>query len=57
VLESGREEGSLAFEQPAADAARLIVSALEGAMLVSRPFADAARFDAAAGALLSSLAS
>lgn len=57
VLESGRREGSLTFDQPAADAARLVVSALEGAMLVSRPFADAARFEAAAGALLKSLSS
>lgn len=55
VLESGRREGSLSFDQPAPDAARLIVSALEGAMLVSRPFADSARFEAAAGALLTSL--
>jgi TetR/AcrR family transcriptional repressor of nem operon len=57
VLESGRRDGSLTFEQPAADAARLIVSALEGAMLVARPFADATRFDTAADALLRSLAS
>ena len=55
VLESGRRDGSLSFDQPAPDAARLIVSALEGAMLVSRPFADSARFDATAGALLKSL--
>lgn len=55
VLDSGRRDGSLSFDQPAPDAARLIVSALEGAMLVSRPFADSARFEAAAGALLKSL--
>lgn len=55
VLETGRRDGSLSFDQPAPDAARLIVSALEGAMLVSRPFADSARFEAAAGALLKSL--
>jgi TetR/AcrR family transcriptional repressor of nem operon len=55
VLENGRREGSLSFEQPPADAARLIVSALEGAMLVSRPFADARRFEAAADGLLKSL--
>jgi TetR/AcrR family transcriptional repressor of nem operon len=55
VLERGRRDGSLSFDQPAPDAARLIVSALEGAMLVSRPFADSARFEAAAGALLKSL--
>jgi TetR/AcrR family transcriptional repressor of nem operon len=56
VLESGRRDGSLAFEQAASDAARLIVSALEGAMLVARPFADVARFETAARALLKSLA-
>ena len=55
VLHTGRLDGSLSFDQPAPDAARLIVSALEGAMLVSRPFADSARFEAAAGALLKSL--
>ena len=56
VLEDGRREGSLAFDQPAADAARLIVSALEGAMLVARPFADVGRFETAASALLKGLA-
>lgn len=56
VLESGRREGSLAFDQPASDAARLIVSALEGAMLVARPFADVKRFETAASGLLKSLA-
>jgi TetR/AcrR family transcriptional repressor of nem operon len=56
VLEAGRREGSLAFEQTEADAARLIMSALEGAMLVARPFADVGRFETAASALLKSLA-
>ena len=56
VLEGGQREGTLAFDQPAADAARLIVSALEGAMLVARPFADVGRFETAASALLKSLA-
>jgi TetR/AcrR family transcriptional repressor of nem operon len=54
VLETGRREGVLAFDQTAADAARLIVSALEGAMLVARPFADVGRFQTAASALLRS---
>ena len=56
VLERGRREGTLVFDQPASDAARLIVSALEGAMLVARPFADVGRFETAARALLQSLA-
>jgi TetR/AcrR family transcriptional regulator, transcriptional repressor for nem operon len=55
VLESGRRERTLEFDQAPPDAARLIVSALEGAMLVARPFADAARFEATASALLESL--
>lgn len=56
VLEEGRREGSLQFGEPAEDAARLIVSALEGAMLVARSYADARRFRTTAGALLKSLA-
>ena len=55
VLEQGREERSLAFAGPARDTARMIVSGLEGAMLVSRPYRDAARFQVAAASLLASL--
>jgi TetR/AcrR family transcriptional repressor of nem operon len=57
VLEIGRRDGTLAFDQPAPDAARLIMSALEGAMLVARPFADVGRFETAASGLLKSLTS
>lgn len=56
VLEAGRGAGTLEFAGSAREAARLIVSALEGAMLVARPFGDAERFHAAASALLGSLA-
>jgi TetR/AcrR family transcriptional repressor of nem operon len=56
VLEEGRREGTLRFAEPAGDAARLIVSALEGAMLVARSYADARRFRTTADALLKSLA-
>lgn len=56
VLEEGRREGTLQFAEPTKDAARLIVSALEGAMLVARSYADARRFRTTAGALLKSLA-
>jgi TetR/AcrR family transcriptional regulator, transcriptional repressor for nem operon len=49
VLEQGRDEGSLAFTGPAGGTARMIVSGLEGAMLVARPFGDAARFQVAGG--------
>jgi len=55
VLEQGRDEGSLAFAGPACDTARMIVSGLEGAMLVTRPYGDAARFQMAAASLLASL--
>ena len=55
VLERGKDEGSLAFAGPARDTARMIVSGLEGAMLVTRPYGDAARFQVAAASLLASL--
>jgi TetR/AcrR family transcriptional regulator, transcriptional repressor for nem operon len=55
VLEAGVGEGSLTFTGSAEDTARMIISALEGAMLVARPYDDLARFDTAAGQLLASL--
>ncbi len=55
VLEQGRAEGTLAFAAPATDTARVIVSGLEGAMLVARPYGDTARFEVAAASLLASL--
>ncbi len=55
VLESGRAEGTLRFSGPARDVARLIVSSLEGAMLVARPYDDVGRFRAAARQLIRSL--
>jgi TetR/AcrR family transcriptional regulator, transcriptional repressor for nem operon len=56
VLEQGRNEGSLEFAGPARDAARMIISGLEGALLVTRPYGDAGRFQVAADSLLASLA-
>jgi len=53
VLSDGRQAGSIALPGSASDAARLIVSGLEGAMLVARPYGDLARFDTAAEGLLS----
>src|SRR5512132_2230467 len=50
----GRRAGTIALVGPASDAARLIVSGLEGAMLVARPYGDVARFDTAAEGLLAS---
>jgi len=55
VLEQGRNEGSLEFTGSARDTARMIISGLEGAMLVTRPYGDAARFQVAADSLLASL--
>lgn len=57
VLVQGREEGTLTFAGSPSDAARMIVSALEGAMLVSRPYGDPARFQATAARLFAGLAS
>jgi TetR/AcrR family transcriptional repressor of nem operon len=56
VLEQGRAEGTLDFAGSTSTAARLIVAALEGAMLVARPFGDVARFQAAAASLFAGLA-
>lgn len=56
VLEQGREEGSLDFDGPAREAARMVVGGLEGAMLVARPYGGLERFEAAAARLITSLA-
>ncbi|HEU4831934.1 MAG TPA: TetR/AcrR family transcriptional regulator, partial [Actinomycetota bacterium] len=56
VLEQGRDEGTLRFSGPASEAAQMIVSGLEGAMLVTRPYGDPARFRAFADHLLASFA-
>jgi TetR/AcrR family transcriptional repressor of nem operon len=52
VLAEGRAEHSLRFTGSARDTARMIISGLEGAMLVARPYGDVARFQAAAESLL-----
>ena len=44
VLEQGRGKGALSLTGSAGDAAQMIVSGLEGAMLVARPYGDVARF-------------
>jgi TetR/AcrR family transcriptional regulator, transcriptional repressor for nem operon len=56
VLVRGRDEGTLAFDGSPREAARLIVSALEGAMLVARPYGDVERFEVAAERLLAGFA-
>jgi TetR/AcrR family transcriptional repressor of nem operon len=55
VLEQGRDDGTLRFDDPAIDRARLIVSGLEGAMLVARSYGDPERFRTAARTLLAGL--
>jgi TetR/AcrR family transcriptional repressor of nem operon len=56
VLAQGRDAGALAFEGSPREAAQLIVSALEGAMLVARPYGDVERFVTAADRLLAGFA-
>ena len=55
VLEQGRAADTLAFDGPATDTAQMIISGLEGAMLVARPYGDPRRFELTAAALLASL--
>jgi TetR/AcrR family transcriptional repressor of nem operon len=55
VLEDGRAAGTVHFSGTAAEAARMIVGALEGAMLLARPYGDSARFELAASQLLEGL--
>jgi TetR/AcrR family transcriptional repressor of nem operon len=55
VLEEGREDGSLQFSGASRDVARMIISCLEGAMLVTRPYGDVPRFQDAAASLVDSL--
>jgi len=56
VLDAGRQEGSLRFAGSAVDAARMLISGLEGAMLVARPYGEVGRFRAAVAQLLTGLA-
>jgi TetR/AcrR family transcriptional repressor of nem operon len=55
VLESGRSAGELQFAGDAQDAASLIVSGLEGAMLIARSSSSLRRFRSAAAQLLALL--
>ncbi len=55
VLTQGMFEGALHFEGVARDEAQLIISTLEGAMLVARPYGDLGRFQASAQRLLATL--
>jgi TetR/AcrR family transcriptional regulator, transcriptional repressor for nem operon len=57
VLAEGNAEGSLQAPGPVPDTARMIMGALEGAVLVARPYQDMDRFTAAADQLLAGLSS
>ncbi len=56
VLAEGEESGELEVAGSEREAARAIVSGLEGALLVARPYGDVDRFQAAATGLLAGLA-
>jgi TetR/AcrR family transcriptional repressor of nem operon len=55
VLETGKNVGNFAFRESANERARVLLGALEGAMLVARSYSDPKRFRAAAEHLLSDL--
>ena len=55
VLTAGRRAGTVRFEGSPRDAARMIVSGLEGAMLIAQPFGDIDRFRSAADQLMASV--
>jgi len=55
VLEQGRGDHTLDYAGSTSETARMIVSVLEGAMLVARPYGDITRFQATANRLLGEL--
>jgi TetR/AcrR family transcriptional repressor of nem operon len=55
VLKAGVEDEVLSVAGPAEETARVIVSTLEGAMLIARPYDDVARFTAAADRMIDGL--
>jgi TetR/AcrR family transcriptional repressor of nem operon len=56
LLDQGNREGCLSVHVPPHEAARMLVGALEGEMLVARAYGDPARFESAARLLLTQLA-
>jgi TetR/AcrR family transcriptional regulator, transcriptional repressor for nem operon len=56
ILEHGRRDATLHFEGAANDPARMIISALQGAMLIARPHADLTGFQTTAARLIASIA-
>jgi TetR/AcrR family transcriptional repressor of nem operon len=55
VLEDGLRAGTFLFREPANERARVLLGALEGAMLVARSYGNPRRFQAAAVYLLADL--
>jgi TetR/AcrR family transcriptional repressor of nem operon len=57
VVEEGRRAKALRRDGPANETARMVVSSLEGAMLVARSYGDVHRFESAAARLFADLES
>jgi TetR/AcrR family transcriptional repressor of nem operon len=55
VLEAGLRAGSFEFREAASERARVLIGALEGAMLVARSFGSPERFETAAACVLADL--
>ena len=55
VLAAGQRDKTLHFTGTTTEAARMIVGALEGAMLLARPYGDIARFQTSAARLVADL--
>jgi TetR/AcrR family transcriptional regulator, transcriptional repressor for nem operon len=55
VLEDGLRTKAFLFREPANERARVVLGALEGAMLVARSYGDPHRFQIAAGCVLADL--
>jgi len=56
VLAQGKSDSTLSYDGSSRDAARTVLAALEGAMLVARAYGEPARFQSAAARTLASLA-
>jgi TetR/AcrR family transcriptional repressor of nem operon len=55
VVDQGRADGTLFFAGEPIDTARLVISGLEGGMLVARPYDDVSRFRSGADHLIAGL--
>jgi TetR/AcrR family transcriptional regulator, transcriptional repressor for nem operon len=55
VLQAGRDDHSLHFSGATCETARMLLSGLEGAMLIARSYDDVSRFESAASRLVNAL--